>query len=121
MAQTGADGQPLNIYPTHIVVGPALYATAKGIFETAFLAGGATNPNYGDVKIVLSRKITGNHWFLLDCAKPMRAVILQKRSETSPRWIKMPGEELPEGVYGFDARYNAGYGLHECAWGSNAA
>lgn len=47
-------GTPLRIKATHILVGPSNWAAARALFQVATLAGGATNPNFGLLKVVLS-------------------------------------------------------------------
>ncbi len=48
---------PMDVEPTHLVVPPALEATAKGLIEAQYLANGASNPNYNDVKVVVMNRL----------------------------------------------------------------
>lgn len=52
------DGQPLGIKPGLCVVGPSRWAEARAVFETPTLSGGATNPNYGLMKVLVSPFLT---------------------------------------------------------------
>lgn len=47
-------GRPLGIKPTHIVVHPNLQSTAEELFKNNRLAGGANNPLYDAVKIIVA-------------------------------------------------------------------
>ena len=47
-------GRPLGVRPTTIMVGPSNEAAAKALFETAFLSGGGSNPNYNAVKVLVN-------------------------------------------------------------------
>jgi phage major head subunit gpT-like protein len=74
-------GRPLNIYPTHLVVGPAQERVAKEIIgadrpvaisssgaqdAVASVVGAVTLPNVfsGDVKLIVSSWVNGNQWFM---------------------------------------------------------
>jgi phage major head subunit gpT-like protein len=58
MARAGDTGRSLGIRPTHIVVPPSHYATARGLFEMPFLAGGASNKDFNAVKVVVNTYLT---------------------------------------------------------------
>jgi phage major head subunit gpT-like protein len=47
-------GRPLGVRPTTIMVGPSNEAAAKALFETAFLSGGGSNPNYNAAKVLVN-------------------------------------------------------------------
>ena len=47
-------GRPLGIRPDTIMVGASLESAAKAIFETQYLAGGGSNPNYNAVKVLVN-------------------------------------------------------------------
>lgn len=120
------NGEPLDVRPTHIVVGPALKATAEALFETGTLANGGANPNYKKVKVVVSPRITSDTaWFLLDCSRPFRALVVQKRR--APVFVSQTDAkddavfERNMFTYGTDCRYGAGYGLWQLAYGSTGA
>lgn len=84
---TDEDGTPLNITPTHLIVGPAqerialdvvnaqrvvAVSSAGALDATSSVVGAAAIPNVyqGDVTVVVSQWITGNQWFLMDLSKP---------------------------------------------------
>ena len=55
MMQAKADGgRPLGIKPTTLVVPPALRADAMALIETQRTTGGASNPNYKAVEVIVS-------------------------------------------------------------------
>lgn len=48
------EGKPLGIRPNLLVCGPSNRAAARALIETQFLAGGATNPNYQEVQVLVT-------------------------------------------------------------------
>lgn len=52
------EGRPLGIMPTHLLVGPSNRAAAQAIIEAQFGANGATNTNFGAVKLIVSPYLT---------------------------------------------------------------
>lgn len=58
LARKGDEGHPLNTRPTHVCIGPSRLAAARALFETQYLAGGATNPHYKEVEIIVSPYLT---------------------------------------------------------------
>lgn len=67
---------------------------------------------------------TGPAWFLLDATKALRPVIWQKRIPYEFQALTSPQDEIvfvrEEYLYGVRARVNAGYGLWQTAFGSQA-
>lgn len=58
MSQLGNEnGEPLEVRPTHIVVGPSNEAAAKNLFAKANLTGGESNVLFNDVEIVVSKRL----------------------------------------------------------------
>lgn len=47
-------GRPMGVKPTHLVVPPALRADALALIEAQTLSGGASNPNYKAVSVLVS-------------------------------------------------------------------
>ncbi len=47
-------GRPLGIRPTHIIVHPDLQSKAEELFKNSRMAGGANNPLYDAVKIIVA-------------------------------------------------------------------
>lgn len=55
MMQTQADGgRPLGVKPTTLVVPPSLRADAMALIEAQLTTGGASNPNYKAVEVIVS-------------------------------------------------------------------
>jgi phage major head subunit gpT-like protein len=55
MMQTKADGgRPLGVKPTTLVVPPSLRADAMALIEAQLTTGGASNPNYKAVEVIVS-------------------------------------------------------------------
>lgn len=119
-------GRPVNIGADFQLVIPVdLLATAEGLLEAEFLAGGANNTNYKKASIVVSPWLTDtNNWYLLNVSGVVKPFILQEREF-------IPFEALEEGssenwwrkknYYGTYWRGNAGYGLHQKAYGALVA
>lgn len=121
MAQTDDEGGTLDVFPTHLLVGIANRSTARTILKAERLTSGADNLNFNEVGLIVSARVSGANWFLIDASKPIKPLIVQARSLTEPRWITKPGEETTHGKWGFDGRFNAGVSLHQLAYGSTGA
>lgn len=52
------EGDPLEVTPTAIVVGPSNYSAAEDLFETATLPGGGANKWYGKVQVIKAPRLT---------------------------------------------------------------
>lgn len=52
------EGRPLNIKPTWLVCGPSNRAAANAVIAVGKLAGGADNPNYNAVKVLVTPQLT---------------------------------------------------------------
>jgi phage major head subunit gpT-like protein len=119
-------GEPLNINPTHLIVGPSNRKVARDLLLADRNANGATNTNQGTAQLYVSPKLVGAHaakWFLVDLSKPIRPLIFQIRQDVRFQGVTGPDskDRFMTGTlyYGADARYNAGYGLPQLAIGSN--
>ncbi len=64
----------------------------------------------------------GTPWFLIDTTRVFRPIILQERKDFDFVAKDNPDDDnvfmRKEFLYGADARYNAGFGLWQLAWGS---
>ena len=86
------DGRPWNMNPNTLLVGPALERLAKeiagadrpvsvdssgGYDATSSVVGATVIPNafQGDVTVLVSNKIGGNQWFVMDLSKPVGPVV----------------------------------------------
>lgn len=135
-------GKPMRIRPNVLVVGPALERRAwtlvgsptnvtkvgDGAIGTGATA--ATNYSnffYGRYTVVVNPYLIGaaaNNWFLLDTTKEVKPLIIQSRSDvpiTFETDMDLPDARIRE-KFQFTARgrYAQGYGLWQCAYGSNA-
>jgi phage major head subunit gpT-like protein len=121
---TDPNGEPLNVTPTHLVVGPKLRSTARTILLAERGASGATNLDFGTANLIVSPRLVGtydDYWFLLDLSKPVKPIVFQERTPVSFKAQDDPTDEhmfmRRVARYGADGEYNAGYGLWQLAWG----
>ena len=122
-------GNPMDITPDTLVIGPALRATARNLFQmqTAYgtdLAG--DNPWFGAVKtIIVEQYISGSNWYLLDTSKALRPFILQDADDLELSHLKSIDDEFvimnDAFFYGTRSRFGVGYGLWQLAYRANAA
>lgn len=134
-------GTPLGIVPDTLVVGPKLQWLAYELVESPVVVyhGNTTdtapstpyrNALHGRLRIVVSPFLRGaseGHWFLLDTSRPVRAVLLQQRSDVPVEFSALEGGNSSEAAflrdryfYGVRARYNVGFGLWQTAFGASA-
>ena len=88
------------------------------------------NVFHGRLRVVVSPFLRGaadDHWFLLDTSRPIRALLLQQRSDVPVEFSALESASGSEAAflrdrfyYGVRARYNVGYGLWQTAYGSSA-
>lgn len=99
MAYLGYDGEPLEIVPDTLVVGPALIETAKKLLESDKLVesyAGDTddatilnhvagpNPWYKSAELIVHPRLVGtaaNYWFLMSTKGLVKPILIQKRKE----------------------------------------
>ncbi len=106
---------PLDIYGTHLIVGPKLRQTAEKLMQQERLANGEDNINKGKYKLIVSNRISGtydDYWFLADLSQGIKPMIFQMREEistmeTGPNGL--PAFTADELWFGAQARYNVGY------------
>lgn len=121
MRLKGADGRPLQVKPTHLVVPPALEETARLILNADFIpnaSGNATQTNVwkGSAELIVWDRLTSDStWYLLDLSKGIRPFVFQNRKAPEFAYLTQPTAEnvffRKKFVYGVDARGNAGYAL----------
>ncbi len=132
-------GTPLGILPDTLIVGPSQQWNAMEIVESPVVVYKASttdtasptpykNALQGRLNVVVSPFLTGtfsNYWFLLDTKRPIKSVILQQRSDVPVEFSALDNASSSESAfmrdrfyYGVRARYNVGYGLWQCAYGS---
>lgn len=128
-----ADGaRPLDIQPTHLIVGPKLEETAEKLVASDLVpnaAGTATESNIhkGKYKVIVSPRIVDaydDYWFLADFRAVYLPLIFQLRKEIMPS--STPPDSEPrfrrgELWFGAEARYNVGYFAWQTIIGSAVA
>ncbi|CEK19946.1 Mu-like prophage major head subunit gpT family protein [Chthonomonas calidirosea] len=129
-------GIPMHVVPDTLVVGPLLARRAWNLVAQDIVyqpsevgtAGVPSTPyrNYfnGRYKLVINPYISGYQWFLLDCSREVKPIVIQNRSDvpiTLETDMDMPEARIRE-RYHFTVRgrYVQGYGLWQLAYGSNA-
>lgn len=126
MAFKDDQGEPMGIFPTHLVVGPSAWDTARTLIYQTTKASGEQNLNKSLVDLVINPRITGNKWFLIDMSQGVGPLILQMRQ---PPIFRDPnlGENSAdffmrkEFRYGADMTFGTGPGLWQTIYGSNAS
>lgn len=132
-------GTPMGIVPDTLVVGPAQQWNALELVESPVVVykgnaadnAGSTpykNALNGRLSVVVSPFLQGssaNYWFLLDTKRPIRAVILQQRSDVPVEFAALENGSGSEAAfmrdrfyYGVRGRYNVGLGLWQTAYGA---
>jgi phage major head subunit gpT-like protein len=125
-SQTTYDGKRKlrGVRGTHLICGPKLAPIAYKLMRNDFITDGTTtvsNPYKGRYEIVVEPWLTGTQddwWFLADCSKPTKPLMLQMREEiTTSALVGQSGgdhDSLPrfqrgELWFGAEASYNEGY------------
>lgn len=123
MGIKGEMGRSLKIVPDLLVVPPQLEAMARRILLSELIDGN-TNiyKETADILVIPELADHGTHWYLLATKKSIRPLIFQEREK--PVFVSKAKESddnvffSGEYIYGVTARYNAGYGLWQLAYGS---
>ncbi len=124
----GSTGKPIDVAAMggelHLIVPPALRATAKTILDVQNLAGGASNPNYQAAKVVVFSRLTSTtKWYLVYGGGVFRPVIKQSRRKVEFVQFFNPDDESVfnsnEFKFGVSGRWNLGYGLWQLAYASS--
>lgn len=137
MSFSDDSGTPLGMVPDTLVVGPELMWTAIELVESpvvVFKGSGTNAPTpyknvfNGRLNLVVSPYINGvnaRNWFVLDTSRPVKAVIMQQRSDVPIEFSALDNSSGSESAfmrdryyYGVRGRYNVGYGLWQAAVGS---
>ncbi len=120
-------GYPLGFFygKPVLMVGPSLEYTAREIVDLTTLPTGGANPDYGTAEVLVNPWLVGDwstYWFLLDTSRPIKALVLQRR--TDPEWVaKVDPEDdrvfyHDEFVFGVRERKAVGYLYWQLAYGS---
>ncbi|MDE6052206.1 MAG: Mu-like prophage major head subunit gpT family protein [Lachnospiraceae bacterium] len=126
MTIKGESGKTLKIIPDLLVVSPQKEATARQILFADLISGSTNvNKNTSDLLVVPELADTPEYWFLLATKRAIKPFIFQMREK--PRFVS----KVQDGddnvffqntfLYGCNARYNAGYGLWQLAYGSTGS
>lgn len=117
------DGQPLNITPNVLLVGPALEDTALVLKNNERLEDGKQNPYRGTFELVVDARITSDTaWFLLDTTKPVKPFLYQERKAAN--FVEQTDPQAEDVFmkkkfkFGAEARGAAGYGFWQLCFGS---
>ncbi len=123
-------GKLLGVSPDLLVVPPDLQWTAMELLESTYYwpgegtttANTASNVLKGRLDLLVSPYLTdASDWFVLSTKGILKPIILQSRTPVEFAALEADSESgfmRDEYVYGVRARYNAGYGLWQMAYGS---
>jgi phage major head subunit gpT-like protein len=131
-------GKPMGINPDLLVVPPDLQWTAMELLNSSYYpdllsqtsgTGGtqkvAVNVLKGKLDLIVSPYLTdSNDWFLLCTRGPVKPVVFQSRVPVEFAALENNSENgfmRDQYLYGVRARYNAGYGLWQMAYGSQVS
>ena len=122
------EGDPLDIEPSHLLVGPDLEDAAREILENdvRIVQGVAVKNIYrGSTKLLVSPRLIGpwaSYWFLADLTQPVRPMVLQIRQEIQFNALDDMSSDAAfmrkEFKFGADARYVVGPGMWQFIYGS---
>lgn len=124
-------GRFLGIVPDLLVVPPDLQWTAMELLESTYWPESQTNNKIasnvlkGKLDLLVSPYLSDtNDWFVLSTKGVVRPLLLQSRTPVEFSALEADSESgfmRDQYVYGIRARYNAGYGLWQMAFGSQVA
>lgn len=121
-----ADGRPLNITPTVLLVPPALEDIALALMNSERLEDGKPNPYKGTAQVVCDARLTSDTaWFLLDTTKAVKPFIYQERK--APVFVQQTDPQANDVFsrkkfkFGAEARAAGGYGFWQTAFGSDGS
>lgn len=126
MSLLNEEGRPLYIVPNLLVVAPQKEAVARTILMADEIHQ-KVNIYKGTAEILVVPELAANpeQWFLLCTKRPVKPFIFQNRRKPQLVAKTNPNDDNvfmnKEYIYGVDARYNAGYGLWQLAYGSTGA
>lgn len=125
MSRLDAEGKPMNIVPSLLVVPPALEARARRILTAELVNGGESNPYKDTAELMVAPELAGSDtaWYLLCTSMPIKPFIWQERKK--PVFISRidatSDNVFSRGEYEYsaEARGGAGYTLWQLAFGSD--
>ena len=89
MAFVGTNGEPLQLRPDTLLVGPQSQLAARQLITTMFGPNGSSNIDYSTIRIIINARVTGTKWFMLSTAQRIRAVLLG--IEQAPTFAELNG------------------------------
>lgn len=122
-------GKLLGVVPDLLVVPPDLQWTAMELLESTYwpeegttTARAASNVLKGKLDLLVSPYLSDtDNWFVLSTKGVIKPIILQSRTPVEFAALEADSESgfmRDQYIYGVRARYNAGYGLWQMAYGS---
>jgi len=124
-------GKLLGAVPDLLVVPPDLQWTAMELLESTYWPGQqtdnkiASNVLKGKLDLIVSPYLTDtNDWFVLSTKGVIKPVLLQSRTPIEFAALEADSESgfmRDQYIYGVRARYNAGYGLWQMAYGAQVS
>lgn len=125
-------GKILGVVPDLLVVPPDLQWTAMELLESTYWPGEgivtaktASNVLKGKLDMVVSPYLADtNDWFVLSTKGVVKPIILQSRMPVEFAALEADSESgfmRDQYIYGVRARYNAGYGLWQMAYGNQVS
>lgn len=120
------EGRPLGVKPNVLMVPPALEDVAKALVTAERLEDGKVNLYKGTAEVVVNDQLTSDTaWFLLDCSRPVKPFVFQRRKK--PVFVQQTDPEADDVFmrkkfkFGAEARGKAGYALWQLCYGSTGA
>jgi phage major head subunit gpT-like protein len=92
MGFKGTNGEPLEIVPDTLLVGPSNQLVVRQILTAQYLASGASNVDVGTSRAIVNARIAGAHaakWFLLALKYRVRPVLVG--IEVPPQFAELSG------------------------------
>lgn len=125
-------GKLLGIVPDVLVVPPDLQWTAMELLESTYwpeegttTARLSSNVLRGKLDLIVSPYLAdSNNWFVLSTKGILKPILLQLRTPVEFAALEADSESgfmRDQYIYGVRARYNAGYGLWQTAYGSQVS
>lgn len=116
MGYTGEDGEPLGVMPNLLIVPPQLEDTANTIVMAEFGAGGATNVQRGQARVLVVPELAnqGTTWYVADVSHAIKGLVWQLRK--APEFVAktaLTDDNVffqKQFIWGVDARGVGGFG-----------
>lgn len=123
------NNRPMRVRWSHLFYGSQAEAAVMNVFGSDRNTDGTLNVNYNAIppenRILVEELGDTDKWFLFDLTKPIKPFILMIVKGVDFVALDSPDDwnvfNKKEFIYGIDSIDNAGYGLHELAYGSDAS